>query len=112
MKKWRSVKQQLKKKRFLFPLIFLGWIAIVSIIANVFGLETENTMFGGISVLVMFSTCIWFLIKTIKDHKAKLATVRIPFYGVTVLTGLYFITALLTFLVLLHTVLLITGVVP
>jgi len=90
-----GVVNKVNKKRILFPLVFFSEIAIVIIIAKIFGLETENSLLGWIYAFVMVLTIIWFLIKIIIDHKAKLSTAKVPLLGTSVIVNLYFIIALL-----------------
>jgi len=88
-KDMKKIKQMLKKKRILFPLIFFGEIAITIIIAHVFGLETSNSPLGAVFSFVMGFTFIIFLLKIIKDHKAELIAIRIPFIEISIIWVLY-----------------------
>lgn len=73
----KLMKKILKKKRILFPLIFLGELAIFITIAIIFDLETNNSLYGVIFAYILFGTFVWFLIKIIKNHKTKLSTIKI-----------------------------------
>jgi len=84
------------KKRVLFPLIFASELVILIAIANIFGLETENTLYGAVFVFIIFATFIGFLLKIVKDHKDELATMKIPFITSSALKHIYFLIALTT----------------
>ena len=85
------MKNMLKKKRVLFPLIFLGELAIVIIIAIIFDLEMGNSLYGDVTVSITFATFVWFLFRIIKDHKAELSKMRIPLFEfLSVLGWIYF----------------------
>jgi len=84
-----KMKQMIKKKKVSFPLIFFGQIIIFIAIANIFGLETGNSLLGGIYAVIMFFTLMWFLIKIIKDHKTELNRVTVPLIGISIIWVLY-----------------------
>ena len=92
------MRKRLKQKKVLFPLIFLAELIVIVTIANIFDLETDNTLYGGVSVCILGITIILFLVRIIKDHKKELAATRIPIIGGSALIEIYFITGLLIFL--------------
>ena len=83
------MKNFLRKKRFLFPTVFVVQILIVIVIANVFSLETHNSLLGSIYAVVMVATIICFLVKIIKDHKTALTDIKIPFVEISVIWIFY-----------------------
>jgi hypothetical protein len=74
------VDKVVKRKIFLFLLIFLGEIALLVVIANVFGIETENTVFGMTATYVIFLTIMLFLIKIAKEHREELDNMEMPIF--------------------------------
>ena len=96
-----TVKDVIKKKRVLFPLIFLGELGVLIAVANIFSLETDNTLYGLIFVYILFITIVVFLIRIIKDHKNELSTIKLPLSGGSVLWSLYFITALIILILII-----------
>ena len=84
------MREKFKQKRILFPLIFLSQFVTLTVIARIFGLETENSLYGDISIFIMFSTFGWFLFRIIKDHKQYLISKNMPFDGYPVLWMIYF----------------------
>jgi len=104
------MKEVIKKKRVYFPLIFIGQIVIVSIIAHIFGLETYNSVLGTIYAVALFSTIIWLILKVIKDHGDKLSTVKIPVYGVSIVAGLYFVMTLIIIIFVVNLIAFLVGV--
>ena len=89
------MKKILKKKKILFPLIFFSELTIIVLIAIIFNFETENSLYGVISIYILFGTFVWFLIRIIKDHKSDFCNKKILFTEIPVLWGIYFVTALL-----------------
>ena len=89
------MKKILNQKKVLFPLIFVTELVILIVIANIFDLETDNTLYGAAFAYILFITIIWFLIRIIKDHKKELSVMVIPLYKTSVLHFLYFLTGLL-----------------
>jgi len=83
------MKRILRKKRFLFPIIFFAQILIAAVVGIVFELETTNSPLGATYAVVMVVTIIYFLVKIIKDHKTVLTDVKIPFLGLSVIWILY-----------------------
>ena len=104
------MKEMLKQKRVLFPIIFCAELVLILSIASIFNLETDNTLFGGIAIYVIFCTLVWFLIRIIKDHKIQLSTMKIPLYGFNVLNYLYFIIALIIFGLILGLIVALAGI--
>jgi len=82
------------KKRFLFPIIFLGEFVALSVIANIFGFETSNSLYALIAIYILFSTLVVFLIIIVREHKTELAGMKIPFASKSVLWDLYFVIGL------------------
>ena len=70
----------IKKKRFLFPLIFLGELTVIITVVSIFNLETHNSFFALISVYTLFSTLAYFLIRIRRDHKEELYAIKLPFF--------------------------------
>ena len=105
-----KLKEVLKKKRALYPIILLGELAIVIAIAVIFDLETHNSPFAAVAIYIIGGTIIWFLIKICKDHKSELAAIRFEAMGVSVLVWLYFVIGLLTSLLVLFLPLMILGI--
>ena len=68
-----------KQKRFLYPSALVLQISAVLLIGHLFGLETANSLLGLIWAYIFFGTIVYFLIKIIKEHKAMLAVVELPF---------------------------------
>jgi len=94
------MKNFLKKKRFLFPFIFIIQIVLFVLIANIFNLETGNSIVGMIYYFMMVVAVLWFLLRIIKDHKTKLSETKLPLFGVfgiTALIGIRFVIALSIF---------------
>ena len=91
------MKRFLKYKVFLYPIILLVEYAILLKIAHIFNFETQNSLYAGFSLLVLFSTFIYFLFRIAKDYKDKLMTIKIPFYRISALVGIYCIIAFLAF---------------
>ena len=70
------MKVMLKKKRFLYPLIFFLELMILMTISNVFEIETGNTsLYALISQYILIGTLIWFSINIVKEHKEELRNV-------------------------------------
>lgn len=109
-----KLKEALKKKKILFPLISIVQLVILVTIANVFDLETEDTLFGGVFVLVVFGTFIGFLIKIIRDHGDELSKMKMPPFmnlaETSVLTNLYFLLSIIIFGLVVGLVLFLLGV--
>ena len=104
------MKDFLKRKRILFPLIFFGQIAIVAIISLIFELETDNSPLGVAYAYIMGFTVIWFATKIIKEHKTELIDKKVPFMGqLTILGMLYTLIAVMIFVLGIITVSILTG---
>ena len=99
----------LKKKRVLFPLIFLGELAIVIIIAIIFDLETGNSLYGEISSSIMFATFVWFLFRIAKDHKTKLSAIKIPLFEISVIWVIYYAIAIIVIVSIIISLMFIFG---
>ena len=95
-----AIKEIIKKKKILFPIIFLGELVVLTAVAIIFDLEINNTLYGLIFVYILFITIVIFLIKIIKDHKLELSTMKLPLFGDSVLRVLYFATALIIFILI------------
>jgi len=59
------------KKRILYPLIIVIEFVLLIIIANIFGFETENSIYALIAINTIFYTIVGFLIKILYDYKRK-----------------------------------------
>jgi len=97
----KVIKNALKKKRVLFPLILFFELAIITIIARVFSFETENSLYGLISAYIIFITFVVFIFMIIKDHKVKLVSTKIPYIDISVLWVFYFAMVLIIFILVI-----------
>ena len=70
------------KKRILFPIIFSVQFLALYAAENVWNLELENTLLGGVFAITINVTFVVLLIKIYKDHKDKLSTIKIPIFGI------------------------------
>jgi len=104
------MKELIKKKRVYFPLIFIGQFALTLIIAHIFGLETQNSVLSAIYFVALVATITWLILKIIKDHRAKLSQIEIPIFGVSVVTGLYFIMTLIILIFVINLIVFLVGV--
>jgi len=97
------MKDIIKKKRVLFPLIFFGEIIIIAVIAKIFDLETSNSPLGIIYAYIMDFTLIGFLIKIRKDYKSTIAKMEMP-ARLIVLGWFYFLMFILITVMVLFTI--------
>jgi len=72
---WRVIDGTKKK---VFSLIIIAEIIILTIIGYIFGFETHNSLYALISMNIVFSTIVVFLIIILKDHKEELSAIQIP----------------------------------
>jgi len=77
------------KKAFLYVIIIVSELIMLGVISFIFKLETQNSVFGGIGVSVIYGTFALILVSIIKEHKAKLKSIKIPFFGLPLLLMLY-----------------------
>jgi hypothetical protein len=88
----------------LFPLIFWGEFYIAILIAELFNLETQNSLFADIYGIVVFSTLIVFFVKIIKDHKAELSDKKFPIIGIKMIGIIYFVFGIVIFNTVVHAI--------
>jgi len=86
------MKKLLKKKRFLYPLILIGQIMIVAIVAAVFDLETYNSVLGVIYTYTLLITLICFVVVIIRDHKVTLFNIKVPYFEIPIVLWLLYLT--------------------
>ena len=80
------MKKTIMKKRVLYPLVFFGELAIVMLIARIFDLETENSLYGGICATLMALTIMVFFIKIIQEYKTKYPWVNVLYFPIFIIT--------------------------
>jgi len=78
-----------KKIRYLI-ILSLEWVSFI-VIALIFKLETQNSIYGSVCVVVGFSTLIVFVLDIIKNHKTRLSGVLIPWFKFPVMLFLYIV---------------------
>ena len=98
----------LKRKYNTCIIVFVSQIVVFSLIGAILKLE-ENSIWGLLSSFVVFSTLIGFLLKIIKEHKAKLSVIKIPVFGGSVVGLLYFLIVMMVFLMVILTLLILFG---
>ena len=92
----------LKLKRVMFPLVFFGQLAVFITIATIFGLETQNSPLGFAYAVVMSVTIIYFCLKTIKDHREWLKSIKDPIFGAPILLMLLYVPIFILGIVLVY----------
>ena len=97
----------LKKKKVLFPIIFFLEIFLIVQIANIFEIETANSLYGGIVMIIINCTVLIFVIKIIKDHKTYLSEVKMSVMGESLLLYCYVMCAVLALSVLIYSIYLV-----
>jgi hypothetical protein len=97
------MKNIIKKKRVLFPIIFFGEIAIVAVIAIIFDLETGDSPLGVAYAYVMAFTLMGFVLKILKDHKTELSNMELPFVG-SIIWMLYTVFIVIIFVLVILTI--------
>ena len=88
------------KKRILYPAILGIQLILMFLIARIFDLETENTLYAGISLTIFGGTIVALLLKIIHDYKKKDPPIQI----------LYLPVAIIVFVLTLIWILVLTGV--
>ena len=61
----------LVKKTILFIMLFWSQFAVLMIIARIFDLDTGNSLYGLISVSVLFVSIVVFLLRIIRAYRDK-----------------------------------------
>jgi len=72
-------KELLKKKRVLFPVIFFSEIVVFILLAAILDLEFRTSLLRIVYVMIMCFTLTGFLNEIIKDYRARLVAIKIPF---------------------------------
>ena len=72
-------KDLLKKKRVLFPVIFLSEIVVFILLAAILDLEFRTSLLRIIYVLIICYTLTGFSNEIIKDYRARLVEKKTPY---------------------------------
>jgi len=89
------MKNLLKRKRVLFPIIFFGQILVFILLSAVFSYEFEDTTLNLVPTFAMLATFIWFLLKVSRDYKEKLSSIKIPPFNIPIVALFYLVVVIL-----------------
>jgi len=105
------MKDMLKKKIVLFPLILFGQLVITLTIAIVFNLETTNSVLSAIYAYILCFTIICFLIKILKDHKKQILDADIVLFSLFAVWFLYAMIVVMVINIIYITIAIMLGLV-
>ena len=78
-------REDIMKKRFLYPLIIIAEIVVLTILAKILGLETNSGVYGYICGCTLFLTFIIFMLKAIKDYKSKYPVIKLLYFHIIII---------------------------
>jgi len=81
------IKELLKKKRVLYPVILFCEIAVFILLAAILNLEYRTSWLRIVYVMTMCSTLISFSYAIIKDYKTRLDVIKLPFFKIRIRKG-------------------------
>ena len=79
------------KKTILYPLIFFAEVLALIVIAKIFDLQTNDSLYGCISACVMFLTIAAFMFKIIQNFQIRYPVVKLLYFPIVLLTVLMII---------------------
>jgi len=104
-----KTKELLKKKRVLFPVIFLSEIVVFILLAAILDLEFRTSLLRIVYVMTMCATLADFSYEIIKDYRARLVEKKTPYVKIYTRMAVLFSVDIIIFLIVVLLDVLIHG---